>query len=170
MTSAALNKTVSAGGELFCLGLTAALSFGVALPQTSTWSRLLRPFNLGNLRRPPGPGDSFLAEAWRDVEADSWIDWPTLSMQALITTTLKYTPSCCRFLSPCFISLSVSILWFFFFSPHKCDRRAEWWIKICVVVRLHWKVEQGEDEAACYGLVSDEFGFVLWCERIRSIF
>lgn len=36
---------------------------------------------------------SHLQDAWWDVEADGWIDWPLLSAQALITTALKYPNS-----------------------------------------------------------------------------
>lgn len=118
-----------------------------------------RSLSLDGPRRPPGPGESFLADAWWDVEADGWIDWPSLSAQALITTALEYTPLPRPwFLSPRLVLVvCLSALSHAFLFLSRCtergwisreNKRAEWLTKICMVLRLHWKVEQGEDEAA----------------------
>lgn len=58
---------------------------------------------------------SRLQDAWWDVEVDSWIDWPLLSTQTLITTALKCTPTPpptprTDFSPPALLSSSVSLL------------------------------------------------------------
>lgn len=111
---------------------------------------------------------SRLQDAWWDVEADSWIDWPLLSAQALITTALKCPPPL-DFSLPVLFSWSVSLLPASFSLPflmislslqrervdkerllRREQKRAESLTRIwlCMVVILHRKVKLGEDGAA----------------------
>lgn len=81
----AASRCLSAGRELFLsftFGGVCDVCLLLALPlrcDEAAWTRWLI--------------FSRLHEAWWDVEADSWIDWPLLSAQGLITTALKCSPS-----------------------------------------------------------------------------
>ena len=67
--------------------------------QTPDWSRLLLAVSQKHEEAawPQLLIFSLLQDAWRDVEADSWIDWPLLSVETLITTELECPPTSFNF-------------------------------------------------------------------------